>query len=88
MFVSDLLKDAQKCLLLFFKQHNCVVDYCFAIMYNCTVLLFLNVYLKESLKVRVFEREREKTQRQKTKKKKMVKRCGWWWFNICCSRVV
>lgn len=69
MFVSDLLKDAQKCLLLFFKQHNCVVDYCFAIMYNFTVLLFLNVYLKESLKVRVFERERKNTKTKDQKKK-------------------
>lgn len=68
MFVSDLLKDAQKCLLLFFKQHNCVVDYCFAIMYNFTVLLFLNVYLKESLKVRVFERERKNTKTKDQKK--------------------
>ncbi len=61
MFVSDLLKDAQKCLILFFKLHNCVVDYYFTIMYNFTVLLFCNVYFKESLKVRIFEREKNKT---------------------------
>ncbi len=41
-------------------------------MYNFTVLLFCNVYFKESLKVRIFEREKKNT-KTKDQKKKMVK---------------